>query len=144
MEKIVWDEQELLQSLLPFTASACLSAPLLLLLSAQNRKKKGEKTEDAEEVRQDQDCARMHQGRRSNYMSKMKGIITLLLSNCPRHTPQEHIHSQDWKRPDLHPNTMARCDVSVGLAEWKNSVNDCRDLVPKDVTGMPWYPGSQR
>lgn len=144
MEKIVWDEQEQLQSLLPLQPPPayqhhCSSSCLLRI-----GRKKGEKTEDAEEVRQDKDCARMHQGRRSNYMSKMKGIITLLLNNCPRHTPQEHIHSPDWKRPDLHPNTMARCGVSVGLAEWKNSVNDCRDLVPKDVTGMPWYPGSQR
>lgn len=108
------------------------------------RGKKKSRTVDTEEVQQEQDCAQIHQGRRSNDRSKMRGIMILLLNNCSTCTPQEHIHSQDWKGPDLDQNTMARSDVYVGFADWESSVNDCRSLVPKDVTRMSWYPDSQR
>lgn len=153
MEKIGWDGHEFPQSLLPTANFPCLPVPPFLLLPVQNVKKKGNcchhfshKIVDIEGIQEEQDIVHIHQGGRTDDLSKTKFIIMLLLNNCAPGIPlRNSITPKPEKRLDLDPNAMAKRRISVWFADWGSSENYRRLLVPLgDVTGMSWPPGPLR
>lgn len=86
MEKKGWDGYEFL---LPTASFPCLRAPPFLIPPVQNMEKKencsrhfSHKTVDIEGIREEEDVVHIHQGGRTDDLSKMKFIITSLLNTC--------------------------------------------------------------
>lgn len=153
MEKIGWDGHEFPQFLVPTAKFPCLSVPPFLLLPVQNVEKKGNcchyfshKTVDIGGIQEEQDIVRIHQGRGTDGLSKIKFIIELLLNNCaPDILLRNSFSPKPWKRLDLDPNVVAKCGISIRFADWGSSENYCRPPVALgDVTGMSWPPGPPR
>lgn len=93
-KKKSWDGHEFPQFLLPTAKFHCVSVPPFLLLPVQNTEKKGNcchyfshKTVDIGGIQEEQDIVRIHQGRGTDGLSKMKFIIALLLNNCAPDIP---------------------------------------------------------